>query len=167
MRALLQRVTEASVLVEGEVTGEIGVGLLIFLGVGAGDGDDEAARMAAKCANLRIFEDADGKMNRSLLAAGGAALVVSQFTLYADCRKGRRPSFTGGAAPVEAERLYDAFCDALRGLDVPVQTGVFRAEMDVRLHNDGPVTIWLDSDEILGRDGGADGNGRARYVSGA
>jgi D-tyrosyl-tRNA(Tyr) deacylase len=151
MRALLQRVSDARVLVGGAVTGEIGHGLLILLGVGAGDGDDEARRMAAKCANLRIFEDEAGKMNRSLLEAGGAALVVSQFTLYADCRKGRRPSFTGGAAPLEAERLYDAFCEALRAMDVPVQTGVFRAEMDVRLHNDGPVTIWLDSDEVLSR----------------
>jgi D-tyrosyl-tRNA(Tyr) deacylase len=149
MRALLQRVTEARVLVAGRSVGEIGAGLLIFLGVGAGDGDDEARRMAEKCARLRIFEDADGKMNRSLLECGGSALVVSQFTLYADCRKGRRPSFTGSAAPVEAESLYEAFCAALRALDVPVQTGTFRAEMDVQLHNDGPVTIWLDSDEVL------------------
>jgi len=153
MRALLQRVTEARVKVAGETVGEIGPGLLILLGVGAGDAEDEARRMAAKCANLRIFEDDDGKMNRSLLENGGAALVVSQFTLYADCRKGRRPSFTGSAGPVEAERLYEAFCDALRGLDVPVQTGVFRAEMDVQLHNDGPVTLWLDSDEVLSRTG--------------
>jgi D-tyrosyl-tRNA(Tyr) deacylase len=151
MRALLQRVTEARVLVDGRTVGEIGCGLLIFLGVGAGDGDGEARRMADKCANLRIFEDSEGKMNRSLLEAGGAALVVSQFTLYADCRKGRRPSFTGGAAPVEAERLYNGFCDALRQADVPVQTGIFRAEMDVQLHNDGPVTLWLDSDEVLAR----------------
>jgi D-tyrosyl-tRNA(Tyr) deacylase len=151
MRALLQRVSEARVRVAGETVGEIGRGLLILLGVGAGDGDDEARRMAAKCANLRIFEDEGGKMNRSLLETGGGALVVSQFTLYADCRKGRRPSFTGGAAPLEAERLYNAFCDALRVLDIPVQTGVFRAEMDVQLHNDGPVTIWLDSDEVLSR----------------
>ena len=151
MRALLQRVTEARVLVEGRTVGEIGAGLLILLGIGAGDGDGEARRMADKCANLRIFEDSEGKMNRSLLEAGGAALVVSQFTLYADCRKGRRPSFTGGAAPVEAERLYNTFCEALANLDVPVQTGVFRAEMDVQLHNDGPVTLWLDSDEVLAR----------------
>lgn len=153
MRALLQRVSEARVLVAGEVVGEIAQGLLILLGVGAGDGEDEARRMAAKCANLRIFEDEAGKMNLALLETGGSALVVSQFTLYADCRKGRRPSFTGGAAPIEAEQLYETFCSALRELDVPVQTGVFRAEMDVRLHNDGPVTIWLDSDEVLSQSG--------------
>ncbi len=107
--------------------------------------------MAEKCANLRIFEDAEGKMNVNLLDTGGSALVVSQFTLYADCRRGRRPGFTGSAAPEEGERLYEVFCSALRGLGIPVETGVFRAHMDVSLTNDGPVTIWLDSDECLAR----------------
>lgn len=151
MRALVQRVSSASVTVEGTVTGAIGPGLLILLGVGDGDTDEVARRMADKCANLRIMEDPEGRMNISLLDSGGAALVVSQFTLYADCRRGRRPSFTGSAGPEEGERLYDVFCDALRALGVPVETGVFRAHMDVSLTNDGPVTIWLDSEEVLAR----------------
>jgi D-tyrosyl-tRNA(Tyr) deacylase len=151
MRALLQRVTAARVVVAGEITGEITTGLLILLGVGEGDTDGIARRMAEKCANMRIFEDADGKMNVSLLDARGAALVVSQFTLYADCRKGRRPSFTGSAGPEEGERLYQVFCAALAELGIPVETGVFRAHMDVSLTNDGPVTIWLDSGECLAR----------------
>jgi D-tyrosyl-tRNA(Tyr) deacylase len=151
MRALLQRVTAARVVVAGEITGEITTGLLILLGVGEGDTDGIARRMAEKCANMRIFEDADGKMNVSLLDARGAALVVSQFTLYADCRKGRRPSFTGSAGPEEGERLYQVFCAALAELGIPVETGVFRAHMDVSLTNDGPVTIWLDSAECLAR----------------
>lgn len=145
MRVLLQRVTEARVVVSGSTVGEIANGLLLLVGVGEGDTDEIAAKMAARCAHLRVLEDAQGKMNRSLLDAGGEALVVSQFTLYADCRKGRRPSFTGSAAPEEGERLYEAFCGALRDLGVPVQTGIFRADMSVQLHNDGPVTIWLDS----------------------
>ncbi|HEY3413246.1 MAG TPA: D-aminoacyl-tRNA deacylase [Armatimonadota bacterium] len=148
MRALVQRVSEAHVIVDGETVGEISHGLLILLGIGEGDTAELAAKMAAKCANLRILEDEQGKMNRSLLDSGGRALVVSQFTLYADCRKGRRPSFTGSAGPEEGERLYDSFCGALRELGIGVETGVFRAHMDVQLHNDGPVTIWLDSDEI-------------------
>jgi len=151
MRALLQRVTSASVVVDGATTGAVGRGLLILLGVGEGDTDDITRRMAEKCANLRIFEDAEGKMNVNLLDTGGSALVVSQFTLYADCRRGRRPGFTGSAAPEEGERLYEVFCSALRGLGIPVETGVFRAHMDVSLTNDGPVTIWLDSDECLAR----------------
>lgn len=151
MRALIQRVTEAQVVVEGETVGEIGPGLLIFLGVGREDTEDIARRMADKCAQLRIFEDAQGKMNVNLLDAGGSALVVSQFTLYGDCRRGRRPSFTESAGPEDGERLYNVFCDALRQIEIPVQTGVFRAEMRVHLHNDGPVTIWLDSREVLAR----------------
>jgi D-aminoacyl-tRNA deacylase len=151
MRALVQRVTEARVVVDGETVGEIAKGFLILLGIGETDTDDTASRMAAKCANLRILEDDNGKMNRCLLDIGGSALVVSQFTLYADCRKGRRPSFTGSAGPAEGERLYEAFCDALRALGVGVETGVFRAHMDVQLRNDGPVTIWLDSDDVLAR----------------
>ena len=149
MRALIQRVTEARVVVDGSTVAEIANGLVIFLGVGDGDTSDTATRMAAKCANLRILEDGAGKMNRSLLDAGGAALVVSQFTLYADCRKGRRPSFTGSAGPEEGERLYEVFCGALRNCGIGVETGVFRAHMEVQLRNDGPVTIWLDSDLVL------------------
>lgn len=151
MRALVQRVSEARVVVDGVIVGEIAEGLLIFLGVGDGDTDDIAIKMAAKCANLRVLEDDDGKMNRSLLDTGGRALVVSQFTLYADCRKGRRPSFTGSAGPEEGERIYDIFCGALRNLGIVIETGLFRAHMDVQLRNDGPVTIWLDSDEVLAR----------------
>ena len=151
MRALLQRSGPAQVVVDGQIAGRIEGGLVILLGVGEGDTDEISRRMAEKCANLRIFEDADGKMNVSLLDAGGAALIVSQFTLYADCRKGRRPSFTGSAGPEEGERLYEAFCAALRALGIPVETGVFRAHMDVSLTNNGPVTIWLDSDDCLAR----------------
>jgi D-tyrosyl-tRNA(Tyr) deacylase len=151
MRALVQRVTEARVVVADETVAEIAAGLLILLGVGERDTDQVAAKMAEKCANLRILEDAEGKMNRSLLDAGGAALVVSQFTLYADCRKGRRPSFTGSAGPDEGQCLYEVFCAALRALGVPVSTGVFRAKMAVHMVNDGPVTIWLDSDEVLAK----------------
>lgn len=151
MRAVLQRVTESSVVVNGETVGEIGRGLVILLAVGLGDTDEIADRMADKCANLRVFEDADGKMNVSLLDNGGSALVVSQFTLYGDCRRGRRPSFTESAGPESGERLYERFCSTLRGYGIEVSTGVFRAEMSVRLHNDGPVTIWLDSDVVLSR----------------
>jgi D-tyrosyl-tRNA(Tyr) deacylase len=142
-------VTQARVVVAGDVVGEIGRGLLVFAGVGQHDTEDIARRMADKCANLRIFEDEAGKMNVSLLDAGGAALVVSQFTLYGDCRRGRRPSFTESAGPELGERLYEVFCSALMAAGAPVQTGVFRAEMDVQLHNDGPVTLWLDSEEVL------------------
>ena len=151
MRAVIQRVTEASVVVNGETVGAIGRGLVILLAVGRADNDDIADRMADKCANLRVFEDAEGKMNVSLLDNGGSALVVSQFTLYGDCRRGRRPSFTESAGPEEGERLYERFCSALRIHGIQVSTGVFRAEMSVRLHNDGPVTIWLDSDEVRSR----------------
>ena len=149
MRALLQRVREAAVTVGGQEVARIGPGLLVLLGVGQGDGPAEVAYLAPKVAQLRIFEDAAGKMNRSVLDVGGAALVVSQFTLYADTRKGRRPSFTDAAPPAEAAALVDAFAVALRAQGLPVAQGVFQAEMQVALVNDGPVTIWLDSAERL------------------
>lgn len=154
MRVLLQRVSQASVTVDGTVSGAIGSGVLLLLGVAEGDGQAEIDLLAGKIANLRIFEDADGKMNRSLLdvlAAGepdAGALVVSQFTLYADVRKGRRPSFVGAAAPAIAEPMVTCFGDALAALGVPVAYGVFGAHMKVSLLNDGPVTIWLDSDDL-------------------
>lgn len=146
MRALLQRVREARVEVAGAVTGSIGPGLLILLGVARDDSDAAATYLAAKVANLRIFSDAAGKMNRSVLDVAGDALVVSQFTLYGDTRKGRRPSFDQAAPPAEANRLYEAFVAELRRLGVArVETGVFQADMQVQLINDGPVTILCDS----------------------
>ncbi|MBO0777870.1 MAG: D-tyrosyl-tRNA(Tyr) deacylase [Ktedonobacteraceae bacterium] len=148
MRALLQRVSRASVVVEREVVGEIGEGLLILLGVGQGDGESQVKALADKIVNLRIFRDDEGKMNRSLLDVQGQALVVSQFTLYADMRRGRRPSFTDAAPPARAEPLVECFKDALAGYGVDVAGGIFGAHMDVMLCNDGPVTIWLDSEEL-------------------
>lgn len=145
MRAVLQRVARASVRVEGEVVGAIGAGWLILLGVARGDSNDDADRMADKVVTLRAFEDDHGKMNRSVVEAGGSALVVSQFTLLGDCRKGRRPSFDEAADPGEAKRLYDRFNDRLSTIGLPVATGVFRAMMEVELVNDGPVTFLLDS----------------------
>lgn len=145
MRALIQRVTQAGVTVEGQVVGQIGPGLLVLLGVGADDGPAEVDYLAGKVAHLRIFEDAAGKMNRSVLDTGGAVLVVSQFTLYADTRKGRRPSFIDAAPPAAAATLVAAFAAALQALGLPVATGQFQAHMQVALVNDGPVTIWLDS----------------------
>ena len=147
MRALLQRTTGAEVRVGGEVVGAIGDGLVILLGVGPDDTEAVADDLARKAAELRIFRDEAGRTNRSLLDIGGAALVVSQFTLFADTRRGRRPGFTAGAAPDLAERLYDRFCDALRALGVTVATGRFGREMAVELVNDGPFTIWLDTAE--------------------
>lgn len=144
MKAFIQRVSEASVRVEGQVTGQIEKGLLILLGVGSGDYRELADQLALKISRLRIFEDEKNKMNRSLADIHGEALVVSQFTLYADCRKGNRPSFTGAAAPELANELYVYFCEALRNLGVPVQTGIFGADMKVSLINDGPVTILLE-----------------------
>jgi len=144
VRALLQRVREASVTVEGRKVGALGPGLLVLLGVGRGDGDSEAVALADRIAGLRIFEDAAGKMNLSLLDTHRAALVVSQFTVYADTRKGRRPSFIDAAPPEEARRLYARACEALRALGVHVEEGVFAAEMQVALINDGPVTILLE-----------------------
>ena len=145
MRAVVQRVSEAAVRVDGEVRGAIGAGALVLLGVARGDGAVEADRLAGRVARLRIFENDEGRFDRSLLDTGGAALVVSQFTLIADSDKGNRPSFAGAAPPAEAEPLYERFCAALRELGVPVETGVFRARMQVELVNDGPVTIVLDA----------------------
>jgi len=147
MRAVLQRVSRARVTVDGSVTGEIGAGLMILLGVGREDTSAIAASMAEKCANLRIFEDDQGKMNRSLQEVKGSALVVSQFTLYGDARGQRRPSFIAAAPPELAKALYEEFCDALRKLDVTVSTGIFQAMMSVELVNEGPVTILLDSEK--------------------
>jgi D-tyrosyl-tRNA(Tyr) deacylase len=145
MRAVIQRVSGAAVRVDGAVVGEIGVGLLVLLGVADGDGEAEAERLAAKVARLRIFADEAGRFDRSVLDAGGAVLVVSQFTLLADTAKGNRPSFTAAAPPAEAERLYERFSGALRGLGLEVGQGVFGARMEVELVNDGPVTIVLDT----------------------
>lgn len=147
MRALIQRVSRASVRVNGETVGAIGPGLVILLGVGTGDGEREAALLAEKIAHLRIFADAEGKFNRSLLEVGGAALVVSQFTLFADTRKGRRPSFTRAAPPEQAAPLVERVAALLREQGIVVATGRFGALMEVELVNQGPVTIWLDSDD--------------------
>jgi D-tyrosyl-tRNA(Tyr) deacylase len=144
MRAILQRVSKASVTVEGQVISSIGPGLLILLGVGHGDGEEQAAFLADKIANLRIFEDEAGKANLSVLDVKGAAIVVSQFTLYADTRKGRRPSFTDAALPDVAAPLVERFVELLRAQGVPTQTGQFGAHMQVEIHNNGPVTIWLE-----------------------
>ena len=148
MRALLQRVTRAEVRVDGRAIAAIGPGLLVLLGVGQGDDEFVAAGLAAKVAGLRIFADAEGLTNLSVQDVGGEALVVSQFTLYADSRRGRRPSFVGAAGPVAGERLYEVFCEILAGLRVPVRQGSFGAHMDVELVNDGPFTVWLDSSEL-------------------
>jgi D-tyrosyl-tRNA(Tyr) deacylase len=147
MRALIQRVASASVTVQEKQVACIGPGLLILLGVGPGDDRSRAASLAEKIAHLRIFEDADGKVNLSLQEVNGEALVVSQFTLYADTRKGRRPSFTEAAAPEIAEPLVEAFADCLRELGITTCLGVFGAHMQVALINDGPVTIWLENDK--------------------
>lgn len=149
MRAVLQRVSRARVTVEGRVVGETASGLMILLGVGAGDTVSTAASMAEKIANLRIFEDDEGKMNRSLLNVQGSAMVVSQFTLYGDARGQRRPSFIAAARPEQAKILYEQFCSALTNLNIPVQTGIFQATMSVELVNEGPVTILLDSDKTF------------------
>lgn len=144
MRALLQRVSKAKVSVEGQTLSAIGKGLLILLGVGHGDGEQQASFLAEKIANLRIFEDAQGKTNLSILDVKGEAIVVSQFTLYADARKGRRPSFTDAALPEVAEPLVNRFSELLRGHGVPTHSGKFGAHMEVEIHNDGPVTVWLE-----------------------
>ncbi len=145
MRACVQRVTQASVTVDAELVGEIARGLLVLLGVTGDDTEDDARQLADKICGLRIFEDADEKMNQSLEEIGGAMLVVSQFTLYGDCRKGRRPSFTQAAPPEQAERLYNTFIAGVGMKGIKVATGRFRAHMDVALVNDGPVTLLLDS----------------------
>ncbi len=145
MKACIQRVSQASVTVDGEVVGQIGAGLLVLLGVGPEDGDAEVRWMADKCAELRIFEDDDGKMNRSLLDIGGAMLVVSQFTLLGDCRKGRRPSFIAAAPPEHAEAIYNQFVQHVQSRGIETATGTFRAHMDVALVNDGPVTLVIES----------------------
>jgi D-tyrosyl-tRNA(Tyr) deacylase len=149
MRAVLQRVSRARVTVEERAIAEIAAGLMILLGVGTADTAATATSMAEKVANLRIFEDDDGKMNRSLLDVKGSAMVVSQFTLYGDARGQRRPSFVAAARPEQAKMLYDEFCFALKNLNVPVQTGVFQATMSVELVNEGPVTILLDSEKTF------------------
>ena len=145
MRALVQRVSKAAVVVQGETLGSIGPGLVVFLGVGSGDGFDDARYLAEKVLNLRIFPDDEGRFNRSALEAGAGLLLVSQFTLYADTRKGRRPSFTGAAPPDEAEALFGQAVDLFRASGLRVAEGRFAAHMAVDLVNDGPVTIWLDS----------------------
>lgn len=149
MRAVVQRVTQASVTVEGSVVGEIGVGFLVLLGITHSDGENEAQYFARKIAGLRVFEDDAGKMNLALEDVGGSVLVVSQFTLYGDVRKGRRPSFTDAAAPQEAEVLYQRFCTLLSNEGLEVEQGTFQAHMQVALVNDGPVTLWLDTDTLM------------------
>lgn len=145
MRACVQRVSRAKVSVGDEISGEIEGGLVVLLGVAQGDEEPDARELAAKIATLRIFEDEAGKMNRSLVEAGGAMLVVSQFTLLGDCRKGRRPSFVAAASPEVAEQLYEVFVAAVREQGIRVETGRFRQHMAVELVNDGPVTLLLDS----------------------
>lgn len=147
MRAIIQRVSTARVVVDGAVVGEIGRGFLLLLGITHGDGEAEAAWLARKVAGLRLFEDEAGKMNLGLADVGGAALAVSQFTLYGSAKKGRRPSFTEAARPEHAEPLYACFCQKLAEEGIPVAQGVFQAHMEVHLVNDGPVTIWIDTDE--------------------
>jgi D-tyrosyl-tRNA(Tyr) deacylase len=144
MKAVLQRVSQASVVVDGKEVGAIGAGLMILVGVEKGDDERDAAFIARKSVELRIFNDEAGKMNLSVKDIGGGILVVSQFTLPADWKKGRRPSFTRAAEPAEGQRLYEHFCEQLRALDVPVATGIFAADMKVSLVNDGPVTMILD-----------------------
>ncbi|HUV87169.1 MAG TPA: D-aminoacyl-tRNA deacylase [bacterium] len=150
MLVVVQRVSEAKVSVEGRAAAAVGPGLLILLGVAAGDGERDAAYLAAKIAHLRLFADDESRMNRSLLDVGGEALVVSQFTLHGDCRKGRRPDFTRAAPPAEAERLYDRFIEELSALGVPTRAGEFGAMMAVSLTNDGPVTLIVRSPSEAG-----------------
>jgi D-tyrosyl-tRNA(Tyr) deacylase len=145
MRACIQRVASAAVTVEGEIVGQIGAGLLVLLGVAGDDAQSDVDYLAEKIAGLRIFEDDEGKMNRSLGETSGAMLVVSQFTLLGDCRQGRRPSFIAAAQPELAKRLYEAFVDSIRTRGITVATGTFRAMMQVALVNDGPVTLLVDS----------------------
>ena len=145
MRAVVQRVASASVVVDGEIVGEVERGFLVLLGVGTDDADADAVALAEKIAGLRVFEDAAGKMNLALKGVDGQMLVVSQFTLFGDCRKGRRPSFVDAARPEKAELLYETFVAEVRGQGIHVETGRFQTHMDVSLVNDGPVTLLLDS----------------------
>ncbi len=149
MRAVIQRVSKASVTVGSEVTGKIGPGLLVFLGIHKDDQEQEIKWMVEKIINLRIFEDEHGKMNRSLIDSNGAILVVSQFTLYGDCRKGRRPGYSSAAPPETANILYQQFITAVKQNDISVASGRFQAHMDVELVNDGPVTLLLDSAKLF------------------
>lgn len=149
MRAVVQRVKRAEVRVDGQVVGRIGCGMVVLLGVGKGDTEAAGAALADKIANLRIFDDGQGKMNRSLLETRGQALCVSQFTLYGDCRKGRRPSYDQAATPGQAELLYEGFVASMRTLGIRTETGQFRAMMEVELVNDGPVTLWLDTERTI------------------
>jgi D-aminoacyl-tRNA deacylase len=149
MRAVVQRVSRASVRVEGKTVGEIGPGLMVLVGIAATDTPEAASTLAEKVATLRIFPDQGGKMNRSVVESGGAVLAVSQFTLHGDARKGRRPSFIAAAAWDVAEPLYEQFLTALRGYGLHVESGIFRATMEVELVNDGPVTILLDTDRVF------------------
>ncbi len=149
MRAVVQRVKQARVTVSGRIVGEIGIGLLVFLGVMKGDAEADARDLAEKISSLRIFEDDQGKMNRGLAEVGGGMLIVSQFTLGGDCRKGRRPSFDAAADPATARSLYEHFVEHVRRLGVPAATGEFQALMEVHLVNDGPVTLLLDSRKLF------------------
>lgn len=149
MRAVAQRVREARVRVGDRVTGEIGPGLLVFLGVGEGDSEKDCAYIVNKLANLRIFSDEQGMMNRSVVEVNGSVLVVSQFTLWGDCRKGRRPSFVKAARPDRASELYTEAVNLFRGMGIRVETGEFQQMMDVHLVNDGPVTLLVDSDKVF------------------
>jgi D-aminoacyl-tRNA deacylase len=149
MRAVVQRVRRAEVRIGDEVVGRIARGLVVLLGVGKSDTEAAGEALAEKIANLRVFDDDQGRMNRSLLETGGQVLCVSQFTLYGDCRKGRRPSYDQAAAPDQAVLLYESFVDSLRRRGIPTETGRFRAMMDVELVNDGPVTLLLDSDRLF------------------
>jgi D-aminoacyl-tRNA deacylase len=148
MRALLQRVSRASVTVDEQLVGIVGKGYLVLLGIGQGDGVEQVKTLVEKIVHLRVFEDDEGKMNRSLLDIGGEVLVVSQFTLYADVRKGRRPGFVDAAPPAVAEPLVERFKDALTDFGITVASGIFGALMSVELRNEGPVTIWIDSEEL-------------------
>jgi D-aminoacyl-tRNA deacylase len=149
MRACVQRVSQAKVTVAGEVVGQIECGLLVLLGVAVGDTESDSEQLARKTAELRVFEDDDGKMNRSLIESGGAMLVISQFTLLGDCRKGRRPSFIEAAQPADAERLYQIYVESVKRQNIHVETGRFRQHMEVMLVNDGPVTLLLDSRKLF------------------
>ncbi|MDM7321485.1 MAG: D-tyrosyl-tRNA(Tyr) deacylase [Fervidobacterium sp.] len=149
MRAVVQRVTKASVSVDNEVVGKISNGIVILLGVGKDDTEEDAKYLAEKIVNLRIFDDEDGKMNLSLLDVKGQALIISQFTLYGDCRRGRRPSYSDSAPPDLAKALYEKFIELVKNYDVHVETGIFAAHMLVEIHNDGPVTLLLDSKKVF------------------